>query len=276
MFLNVLAIAVAGYLALVAGTVVFQRSLIYFPSAKYQMTPADFGLPWEETMLEAADGVKVCAWYVPGPAPDSPVVLYLHGNACNLGSLPPLACDFREAGFAFMAVDYRGYGKSAGTPTEDGLYRDAKAARDWLGTRGVPPGRILIWGQSLGAAVAAWLAANGDAAGVVLEGAFPSLYRSARHHYPFILVPESALRDRYPTAANAARARCPVLVVHGERDAIAPPVFGREIFAAAREPRMICAVPGAGHNDLTPLHPAVKRALEEFRRLSLARGGAGN
>lgn len=261
----------AGYLTVLLGVIGFQRCLVYFPHRDYLLTPRDTGLAFDEVFLTTEDGTQICAWLVPAAAAEAPTVLYLHGNGSNLGDLVQLACGFHELGFTFAAVDFRGYGKSAGNPTEAGLYQDGKAAYRWLTSKGIPPSRIFIYGQSLGGAVAAWLAAREPSAGLILEGVFPSLHASARHHYFFLFIPEAAVRDRFPTAENAAKAKCPVLVVHGEKDMIAPFDFGKRVFAAAREPKFFCPVPGAGHNDITPLIPPVSRSLEEFRSCCLAR-----
>jgi len=258
-------LSVTGYAAVVGALLALQRRMIYFPSKSYTLTPADAGLPWEEVFLKAVDGVKLCAWYVPADKDGSPVVLYFHGNATNLSGLVGLAGEFRGLGFGFFAVDYRGYGKSEGTPTESGLYADARAAYGWLVDRGVKPGRIFIYGQSLGAAVAARLVSEQRAAGVILEGAFPSIYAAARHHYFWAFVPRAAVKDRFETEEYVARSLSPVLVIHGARDSIAPRKFGEIVFAAAREPKVLCIVPDSSHNTISPASPAVRKALAGFR-----------
>jgi len=262
-----LAVAAVAYGAALAVVAVFQRRLIYFPSRGYPLTPAALRLPFEAAVVTASDGVRLAGWWVPGSRKDAPVILYFHGNAATLSALVELAAAFRSAGFAFAAVDYRGYGESGGTPTEGGLYRDAEAAWAWVTGRGVPPARIIVYGQSLGAAPAAWLAARTACGGLVLEGAFPSLHASARLHYPALWLPPFVLLDRYPTAVHAARVSCPVLVLHGELDRIAPPSFGRKVFDAAREPKRFVTVSGADHNSITPDLAEVRLALEEFRRI---------
>jgi hypothetical protein len=257
-------IAALGYAVLLLLVAVFQRRLLYFPSRGYPVTPAAIRLPFEAAVLTASDGVRLAGWWIPGTRKDSPVVLYFHGNAATLSSLVELAGAFRAAGFAFAAVDYRGYGESGGTPTEHGLYRDAEAAWGWVTGRGVAASRILVYGQSLGAGPAAWLAARVPCGGLVLEGAFPSVYASARLHYPLLWLPPFAILDRYPVAKCAAQARCPVLVLHGELDRIAPLAFGRTVFEAAGEPKRFVVLARADHNSITPDLPAVRRALEEF------------
>jgi hypothetical protein len=163
-----------------------------------------------------------------------------------------------------MALDYRGYGASGGRPTEAGLWLDARAAYDWLRRRGVPPGRIVPHGHSLGAALAAWLAGEVPVAGVILEGAMPGTEEMGRYHYPFLLFPRALVRDRYATLEHLARVRCPVLVLHGEADAIVPLEFGRNVYAAAGLPKTFASVPNAGHNDLPLGAPEVSAGLSRF------------
>jgi len=261
--------ALGGYAALAASFALFQRRVIYFPPRGYPLTPAALGLAYEEVALSAADGVGLRAWWIPCPrdVKDGPVILFFHGNATNLSGLVDLAAVFVRRGCSFFGLDYRGYGASSGTPTEAGLVLDACAARDWLLSRGIPADRIVLYGHSLGAALAARLASGAPGtgfAGVVLEGSFPSIYAMARFHYPWLLVPPFLVRDRFETARWIRGARCPVLVVHGEKDAISPLKFGRTVFTAAPEPREFLMVPGAGHNDMLSAHPAVAGAVERF------------
>lgn len=266
---RLIAAAAAAYVALVVFVAVFQRRLLYFPSRGYPVTPAALNLPFEELDLTASDGVVLRAWLIPGFRSGAPVILYFHGNAATLSALVELAAAFRSAGFSFFAVDYRGYGESGGVPTEAGLYRDAEAAWSLLMARGIPPGRVIVYGQSLGAAVAARLAARVHCGGLVLEGGFPSLWASARLHYPWVWIPPFALLDRYPTAENAGKASCPVLVIQAELDRIAPPEFGRRIHDSIGARSRFLIVRHADHNSITPDIPEVRDALECFRKDSI-------
>jgi hypothetical protein len=190
--------------------------------------------------------------------------VFFHGNAANLSSLIEVAAGFAMRGFSFFAVDYRGYGASGGAPGESGLKLDARAAYEWVRGQGVAAGRIVLYGHSLGAALAAWLSVKERAACAVLEGSFPSVYAMARFHYPWLLLPEFLVRDRFETGRWIRGARCPVLVVHGEEDGISPVAFGRTVFATAPDPKAFVAVPGAGHNDMLSVHPDVLAALSRI------------
>ncbi len=248
-------------------TLLTQRRLIYFPPRVYPATPADLGIVFEEISISASDGVSLVMWWLPAEKEtEAPAVICFHGNATNIGGMLDYAAVWRARGFSCLLAEYRGYGNSEGKPTEKGLYRDALAAYQWVLARGVKSDRIVVYGHSLGAAVAAWLAAEEPVAGVVLEGSFTSIHALARHHYWWLPAPEFIVLDKFLTAAHIARARCPVLVIHGEDDTVAPVRFGRGVFEAAVEPKTWCPIPGAGHNDLNLLAPQTSTALDEFAR----------
>jgi pimeloyl-ACP methyl ester carboxylesterase len=176
-------------------------------------------------------------------------VLLCHGNAGNVGDRVPHVELLSAAGFDVLAFDYRGYGRSSGRPGEAGTYRDARAARDALLRRdGVDPARVLYLGESLGGAVALELSIDHPPAGLVLQSAFTTVRDMARLHYPF--VPRALVPDAYPSLRLIRRLRAPLLVLHGDRDAIVPLMHGEELFHAAPEPKRIEVFPGAGHNDL--------------------------
>lgn len=243
-----------------------QRRMIYFPPRDYPLTPRDAGLAYEDAWVTAADGVRSRGWWIPAGAasPAGRTVICFHGNATNVAGMLEGAFGWRARGWSCLLAEYRGYGESGGKPTERGLYLDARAAYRWAVARGAKPGRIVVYGHSLGASVAAYLAAEEKVAGLVLEGSFPSTYAMARYHYWWILAPEFAIRDKFRTSEHVARAGCPVLFVHGEDDAIVPLKLGRRVFDAAREPKEMCVVPGVGHNSLNLFSPAGSAALDRF------------
>lgn len=252
-----------GYGALVALMVVRQRSFIYFPPREYPITPRQARLAFEDLRLTTEDGVRIAAWWIPAADPLAPVLMYCHGNGANLSSFVDIALGCHRQGLAFFAVDYRGYGASEGTPTEAGLYRDARAGFAWLEGRGAGR-RVVVYGQSLGTAVASWLAGEMSVAGLVLEASLPSTWRMARRHYPWLLVPEFLVVDRFATVKHMRRVRCPVLVIHGETDDVAPLRFGREVYEAAQEPKEFLPVPGSGHNDLRWNDPVIQGRILHF------------
>lgn len=219
------------------------------------------GLPLEEVRFQAADGTALFGWYVEaGRAPG--VVLWCHGNAGNIiHRLENLAALY-HVGLSVFLFDYRGYGLSAGRPSEDGLYQDALAAYSYLTTtRRTAPGRVVLFGRSLGAAVAGEVASQRPAAGLILESAFPSVADLARAHY-YGLPAHLLLVARFDLARRLRAIRMPVLVIHGDRDTTVPVQLGRQVFEAAQGPKEFYLVDGADHNDLYEIGGA-----DYFRRL---------
>jgi fermentation-respiration switch protein FrsA (DUF1100 family) len=224
-------------------------ALLYFPARERFATPRDAGLDFEELAIETADGERLDAWWVatqlPHPAGH---ILFFHGNAGNIGDRVQLASLLVGAGFDVMLFDYRGYGRSTGKPNEYGTYLDGHAARRTMVAReDCDPARVIYLGESLGAAVAAELALSSPPWSLILQSAFTSLRDVARHHYP---LPRVLIPDAYPTFRRILSIDSPVLVLHGDRDAIVPLSHGCTLFEAARQPKQLHVFPGLGHNDL--------------------------
>ena len=206
-------------------------------------------LPLQEVWFDSADGIRLFGWYVESRETRA-VLLWCHGNAGNIiHRLENLALLYR-AGLSVFLFDYRGYGRSRGTPSEDGLYQDALTAYEYLvKTKRVPPERIVIFGRSLGAAVAGTLASRRPAAGLILESAFPSVEELARFHY-WGLPAHWFVHAQYNLAERLRTVHRPVLVIHGDRDSIVPLQMGRMVFQGAHPPKDLYIVHGADHNDL--------------------------
>jgi uncharacterized protein len=239
--------AVLGYGGLLALMYVFQRALMYFPDAK-RTPPALAGLPQaQEVTLTSSDGERLIAWFVP-PSGDKPVVLYFQGNAGGLdlraGRFTWLVAD----GTGLMALCYRGYGGSSGRPTEDGLIRDAVAAYGFARAR-YPARRIVLWGESLGTGVAVALAAGHEITGLILDAPFTSAAAVGAAAYPFAPV-RWLMKDKFRSDERIGRVSAPLLVLHGEQDAIVPIKFGERLFALAREPKHFARFAQGGHVDL--------------------------
>lgn len=240
-----------------------QGRLLYFPTRGIDATPADAGLPYEEVRLVAGDGVELQAWFLPSPA-DRGTVLFFHGNAGNLSHRLPSLALFHRLGWNTLILSYRGYGRSGGSPSEGGTYRDAAAAwRHLVEERGEAPERIVLFGRSLGGGVAAWLAERHAPGGVILESTFTSVPDLAAEVYPF--VPARLLvRNRYPTLSRLPRLRCPVLVVHSPDDDVIPYRHGRRLWEAAREPKRFLQIRG-GHNEgFVVTGPTYERGIADF------------
>ena len=244
--LMVAGLAALGWLALVALLVLQERRLIFFPTRALAAEPADFGLAAEELSITTPDGVTLHGWWI--DAPGDRVLIWYHGNAGNIGDRLHNARWFVERlGVAVVLVDYRGYGRSGGTPDEAGLYRDGLAVYDAVAARAVRPQDIVLFGRSLGGAVAIEVALRRAAGAVVLESVFRSVPALAREHYPF--VPGFVVRTQMDNTAKIGGVRAPVLVLHGDRDAIVPLAHGRRLFELAAGPARFHAIAGAGHND---------------------------
>lgn len=235
---------------------VLERQLIYFPAPlPREMPPPDLAHGTaEDAYLRTEDGVTVHGWYVTasrGPDGRRPVVLHFHGNAGNILDRADHLDALAARGLDVFILSYRGYGKSEGTPSEAGLYRDAEAAYAYLvGERAVEPGRVVPYGQSLGSAVAVELATRRPVGGLILESPFTSAPELGRTFYP--LLPAfvfDRLEHRFDSLSKIGGVRAPLLVIHGERDEIVPLGMGRRLFEAAPGPKEWYGIPHAGHND---------------------------
>ena len=247
--MRALVAALALAAAVLAATWLLQRRLIYFPLGPGPGRAEDLLPGAENVELRTADGLTLGAWYVRAQAPRA-TVLVLPGNAGNRAHRAPLAHELARRGFSVLLVDYRGYGGNPGRPSERGLYVDARAALDFLlGRPEVDRGRIVYFGESLGAAVALELAVERPPAALVLRSPFTSLAEIGRLHYPFLPV-RLLLRDRYPSIERVGRLRCPLLVLAGEQDTVVPAEDSRRLFSAA-PPGLarLLLVPRADHND---------------------------
>ena len=239
-----LQVAAAGYGALLALMYVFQRSLMYFPDNK-RTPPALAGLPQaEEVVLVSSDGEKLIAWHVP-PRAGKKLVIYFQGNAGGLDLRAERFGRLTADGTGLLALCYRGYGGSTGSPSEAGLIRDAFAAYDFAIARH-PAAGIVLWGESLGTGVAVALAAERDVGGVILDAPFSSIADVGAAAYPFAPV-RWLIKDSFHSDRRIARLRAPLLIRHGEGDAVVPIRFGERLFALANEPKRFERFAGEGH-----------------------------
>jgi uncharacterized protein len=242
-------VVVAVVLFVVLSFWALQRRLIYLPSGG-DVPSATTVLPGaRDVQLTTTDGVQLGAWYVPAPGPAGAfTVLVANGNAGDRSLRAPLAQALADRGLGVLVFDYRGYGGNPGSPSEEGLSRDVRAARQFLIDEGVPGDRLLYYGESLGAAVVAELSTEHPPAALVLRSPFADLASVGRIHYPFLPV-RALLKDRFPVADYVARIAVPITVVYGTEDSIVPPEESRRSVAAARAPTRLIAVEGADHND---------------------------
>ncbi|MER3523590.1 MAG: hypothetical protein C4326_05850 [Ignavibacteria bacterium] len=260
-------VVLGAYLAVIAWFAVREDSYVYFPR-KGLRNADSLALGIETVSLRSLDGVMLKSWIVPASDTSNLWILYLHGNGGNISSRGYIEHynTLRALGVNIFAVDYRGYGESEGIPSEDGLYQDARAAFDYLvNARGVLPERIVIFGYSLGSAVAVHLATEVDARAVILEGAFTSAYRLGQAQYPFLPI-SLMMRNRFDTLSKMHGVSEPKLFLHAREDEVVPFEHGTELFAAAPEPKTFVAIRG-GHNDAHSVDSAAfYGAIAEFLR----------
>jgi hypothetical protein len=243
-------------LHLLAGRMVYYP--IRYPQGWWQ---AQTQIGAEDVWLTASDGVRLHAWWVPA-AGARLATLFLHGNGGNLSHRAGHLREITAAGSSVLILDYRGYGRSAGRPTEAGLYRDGEAAYRHLLAQGHPAQRIVLHGESLGTAVAVHLAARFGCAGLIVEAPLTSAREMAGRVLPLL---GPLLVWGFDSKDKIARVRVPLLVLHGDRDQVIPYEFGRALFAAANEPKQFWTIAGAGHNDILDVAgPQYGRRLRDF------------
>lgn len=243
------AVLLAIYLSITLGMYLFQRKLIYRPDVhRSHLSEADMAEASEVT-LKTEDHLELNAWYVPPPRTDRPVLLYLHGNAGTLADRAARLRHFIAAGFGCLLVDYRGFGGNPGTPTEAGLFMDGLAGLNWLRAEGIAENRIVIYGESLGTAVAVKLASESAVAAVILDAPLTSVPDVAARQYPWLPV-HWLVKDRFDSFSRISQVVSPVLVMHGTADSVVPYELGHRLFSAANEPKEFVRFEGGAHMDL--------------------------
>jgi fermentation-respiration switch protein FrsA (DUF1100 family) len=246
--MDIIAWLVAVYALTCVAAYFGNRLLMYFPDPA-RISPEHAGLQGvKEIEIEGGDGVGLVAWHA--PAKDGkPTILYFHGNGANAANRALKIETMRQDGFGVLYLNNRGYGGSAGKPTEEDNVADAVAAYDRLRELGVPDGRIVAYGESLGSGQAVRLAAARPVAAIVLEAPLTSTVDVARASY-FWLPLDLLIADKYHNESNIRLVKVPVLVLHGERDGVIPAEMGLRVYRAANEPKRIELFPDGGHDDL--------------------------
>jgi len=262
LLLPLLAVAVV-YVTILGYVYFFQNRFIYYPTDDFAVFPAQVGLVCEDVWIDVTPTEKINGWYI-GGWPDKRTVLFLHGNGGNIGHRLPHLQFLQSLGVSVLIIDYRGYGRSKGKPSEENFYADASASYQWLiSTKEVGPDRIILFGESIGGAVAADLAAKSPCAGLILESSFTSIRDMARRVFPF-LPTGLLLRSEYNTLEKLDRLTCPVLVTHSPEDEIVPFDMGEKLYAAAKPPKRFVQLHGT-HNDRDYLdQPDYRQAVEAF------------
>jgi fermentation-respiration switch protein FrsA (DUF1100 family) len=262
MLTTILNIVIVAYSGICAAMFLMQRSMMYVPDRTRVPVPVLGGTEFKELSLKTSDGQTLVAWAV-DPLPGKPVVLYFHGNGGNFSSgriekFRLLTAD----GTGLFAVNYRGYGGSSGSPSEEGLHLDADAAYDAAAAK-YGAQTLVGYGESLGTGVITQLAARKPLKALVLEAPFLSTVAVANEHFGWLPV-SMLLTDQFRSDRAITKINTPLLVIHGDRDEVIPFEQGRALFELAAEPKQFHAIAGGRHNDLTS-YGALERARDFFR-----------
>lgn len=225
----------------------FQPKFVYFPLSEIDYTPDMAGLIYEDVYFKTEDNVELNGWYLPVEGAEK-TLLFFHGNGGNISHRLDSLNIFHDLGLSVFIFDYRGYGQSQGTTSEQGTYRDAEAAWRYLTElRGISDKEIIVFGRSMGGAVATWLANQYTPNLLILESTFTSVTDMAKHYYPYL--PTTLLaRIKYASIDRIQGIQCPILFSHSQTDEIVPFKFGLQLFEQALEPKMFMQMEG-GHND---------------------------
>jgi fermentation-respiration switch protein FrsA (DUF1100 family) len=244
-----LAVAVAVYVGLVLLLFFAQRHLLYHPDQTVPV-PAEYGVGEMQTVpVATADGLRLHAWWRPPRTAESPVIAYFHGNSGHIGGRAAKVRPYLDAGYGVLLLSYRYNAGVGGSPSEENLFADGRAALAFLQAAGIPDDRIVLYGESLGSGVAVAMAAEHRIGALVLEAPYNNMAKLAQHHYWYSPA-RWLVRDRFDSESRIAGVGVPLLVVHGDQDAVIPPKFAQQLFAAAKEPKEFRMISEARHNNL--------------------------
>ena len=244
--------------------------VIYHPTRELQGSPANIGLAFERVSFQTSDGVSLSAWWIPAQSPRG-VLLFCHGNAGNISHRLDSIRIFNRLGLNTFIFDYRGYGESGGRPSEEGLYRDAEAAwQHLLQRKGANPEYVIVFGRSLGGAVAARLSRTHRPRALILESAFISLQEAARDRFPGFLA-DLFVPDQHPTLRNLTAAQCPVLIIHSRDDEIVPFRHATALYAAAPNPKDFLEIRGSHNVGFLQTLPLYEAGLDSFLSKTLGK-----
>lgn len=262
---SILFILVSVWVLLCLLLYLFQPRFIYFPQSEIDYTPDMAGLPYEDIYFKTEDDVLLNGWFIPVKNAKN-TLLFFHGNGGNISHRLESLKIFHEIGLSVFIIDYRGYGQSQGTSSEQGTYRDAEAAWRFLTeTRSISDEDIIIFGRSMGGAVATWLASRYTPNLLILESTFTSIADVAKHYYPY-LPTHLLVRIKYASVDRIEDIHRPILIAHSQTDEIIPYKYGRALFEKAQAPKIFLELKG-GHNDgFITTGPSYIQGLENFIR----------
>ena len=239
----------------------FKNSIIFQPSRVIDQTPSTIGLVYEAVSIDTSDGIKISGWFIPAKKARA-VVLFFHGNAGNISDRLATLSRFHDLGLSSLIIDYRGYGESGGRASISGVKRDAVAAWEWLLKRGYPEEKIIIFGRSLGGAVAADLAKTATPGALILESTFSSLADIARGLVPFLPM-NIIVGNSFNSVKNLANFNRPVLVIHSRDDDVVAFKYGQKLYESLGAPKEFLEISG-GHNDGFIISKNYMKGLDQF------------
>jgi uncharacterized protein len=275
---SVLVSVLIGYVLVLALCRIFESRLIFFPNYPDRLggdwNPRGLGV--QDVWLTAYDGTKLHAWWIPNDAAKF-TFLTFHGNAGNVADRATVYEFLKGTPANVLALEYRGYGRSEGKPSERGVYRDADAAYEYLvNTRGKDPKTIVSFGQSLGTTVATHLAAHHKVGGLVLEAPFSSASRVARKFYWFLPGIGLLLHSQFDTGERLKEITVPIFILHCNQDPVLPFQFGQEVYGAARPPKEFLEINGQCHEEASVIAPENYRAALRAFLSNIERGKPGD
>lgn len=267
-------ILVLAYIGLAIALYLGQSNLVYMPSQELIDTPATIGLKFDDVQLTTKDNVNLDSWFVPAKDNDQigkGVILFCHGNGGNIGNRVSYLPIFKDLGLATFLFDYRGYGKSEGKPSEEGTYNDVEAAWQYLTQeKQIPPQKIIIYGESLGGAIASYLAqkisqqdSKNSAGGLILASTFTSISDRAAELYPFLPI-RFLSRFSYNSIDRLPSTKIPVLIIHSTDDEIIPFHHGDRNFQAANQPKKLVKLRGDHNGGFLDSLETYRKGLKEF------------
>ena len=243
---SILFIAISVWVLLSILLYIFQPNFIYFPTSELIATPKDIGLSYEEVFIPTTDDHKINGWFIPHPSPRA-TLLFLHGNGGNISHRLEKILIFHQLEMNILIIDYRGYGLSSGSSSEHGTYLDAEAAINYLiKEKTIINDSIIVFGESLGAAIASWLVNSYPTGALIIDSGFTSIEAIAKHYYPYLPV-KLLTRIKYPTLQRVSSINRPILVIHSVEDEIIPFSHGVELYQGANGPKTLLEISG-DHN----------------------------
>ena len=263
LLLKIFIILIAAYLGILGLVYLGQGMMIYFPDYNITGTPDDIGLAYKDAVFTTTDNVRITGWYIPA-TPERGTVLFCHGNAGNISTWLNRIALFNKMNLSVMVFDYRGYGRSGGSPSENGTYLDAQAAWDYLiDTREKLPARCIIYGHSLGGAIAAETALRNNPAGLVIESSFTSVPEMGARIYPWLPIRLIA-RYQYATIDKISLIKCPKLIIHSPTDETIPFEYGQALYQKAFEPKTFLQIQGDHNNGFISSGKTYSNGLKSF------------